>query len=180
MANKRLVPVATVNPRCYFGSVEDLQKLRGQGFRVFRFYPGDQGWPIGSAAFGEVLKQLASVNMQVMVNAALPGEVTVLGRMIADYPAPVILSSVCGETLSEVLAVASTVPNLLVETHALHTPGALELFAQRVGAERIVFGSGAPRHSIASSLYYVLQAELSDSEKELVLGGNIKRILEAA
>lgn len=178
--NKRLAAVATVNPHNYFGSTEELQDLKAHGFRIFKFYPGEQGWPVDSAAFGRVLQELAPLNMPIMVNAVLPGEATGIGRVIASYPAPVILCSVSGETLSEALAVASAAPNIMVETHELHVPGALKLLAERIGAERIIFGSGAPRRSVASSLYYVLHSELSDSEKQLALGGNIKRILEAA
>jgi predicted TIM-barrel fold metal-dependent hydrolase len=172
--------VATVNPRRYFGSAEDMQAIRAQGFRIFKFYPGSQEWPVDYAAFGEALKQLAPLKTPIMVNAELMGEPSRLARMVASYPAPVILCSINGETLTEALAVAASLPNLLIETHELHVPGALRTLADRIGPERIVFGSGAPRRSLASSLYYVLYSELADDEKQLVLGGNIKRILEAA
>ena len=69
-------------------------------------------------------------------------------------------------------------PNIMIETHELHAPGALELIANRVGADRIVFGSGAPTRSIASSLYYITSAGLSDDAKTAILGGNIARVLE--
>ncbi len=175
--NQRLVPVATINPGRYFGG--DLQTLKAQGFRISKFYPGSQGWPVDSAAFVNVLSQLAAQKMPVMISAETPGEPSRIARLTANYPAPVILSGVCGENLSEVLAVSSA-QNIMVETHELHVPGALELLAERMGPERVIFGSGAPRRSIASSLYYVVYSELSDDMKQLVLGGNIKRILEAA
>jgi len=179
-ANNRLVPVATVNPGVYFGSAADIQAIRAQGFKIFKFYPAEQGWAIDSAAFGEVLTQTASSKAPVMVNASRPGEPTAVGRMASGYPAPVILCSVALDILSEALAVMAKLPNVLLETHELHAPGALKLVADRGGADRIVFGSGAPRRSIASSLHYILGSELSDEEKERILGGNIRRILEAA
>jgi len=78
------------------------------------------------------------------------------------------------------VAVMTESPNLMVETHELHVPGVFKMLAEKVGAERIIFGSGAPRRSTASTLNYALNSELSDAEKQLVLGGNIKRILGGA
>ena len=178
-ANPRLVPIATLNPQSYFGDASELQNIRSEGFRIFKFYPAEQGWPIDSAAFREALKQLAGLKSPVMVDAGRPGEPTAVGRMAADYPAPVTICSVSGESLSEVLVVASEVPSIFIETHELHVPGALGLLSNRIGSERIIFGSGAPRRSVASSLHYILSSELPDADKQLVLGGNIRRILEA-
>ena len=179
-ANNRLVPIATVNPKNYFGSAADMQAVRSQGFRIVKFYPAEQGWAIDSAAFGEILKQLAPLKMPLMVDAPNPGEPSAIGCMAADYPAPVILCSVSLDTLAEALAVMTERQNIMLETHDIHVPGALAMVAGRVSADRIVFGSGAPRLSIASSLHYVLSSELSDDDEGRVLGGNIKRILEVA
>jgi len=179
-ANKRLVPVATVNPTIYFGSPADMQAIRAQGFRILKFYPAEQGWAVDSAAFGEVLVEAAALKIPVMVNASRSGEPTAVGVLAVEYPAPVILCSVSLDVLSEALAVMAKLPNVMLETHELHVPDALELIVDRVGADRVVFGSGAPRCSIASSLNYILSSTLSDDDKGRILGGNISRILEAA
>jgi predicted TIM-barrel fold metal-dependent hydrolase len=177
--NKRLVPVATVNPLKYFGSAGDLQAIRAAGFRIFKFCPADQGWEVGSAAFRAVLRDLASLKVPVMLDTPQPGEPSKASQAAADYPAPVVLCSISLDTLAEALELMVDLPQLMIETHELHVPGALKLIADRVGADRIVFGSGAPRRSIASSLHYVLNSELSEEDKQKVLGGNIRRILEA-
>ena len=179
-ANKCFVPVATVNPKAYFGSAADMQAIRDQGFRIFKFHPDEQGWGIGSAAFGEILKQLSPLKSPIMLDTSHPGEPSEVGRMISDYPAPVILCSISLDVFSEVLAVMSAHSNVMLETNELHVPGALKMLVDRVGADRIVYGSGAPRCSISSSLQYVLNSELSDEDKEHILSGNIKRILEAS
>jgi predicted TIM-barrel fold metal-dependent hydrolase len=178
-ASNRLVPVATVNPKDYFGTAADMQSIRTQGFRIAKFFPAQQGWCIDSAAFAEVLRQLAPLKMPIMLDAATPGEPSSIARMIQDYPAPVILCSISLDVLSESIAVMAQQPNVMLETHDLHVPGALQMLAQRVGSDRVVFGSGAPMRSVPSSLQYVLSSDLSDEDKQRVLGGNIRRILEA-
>lgn len=178
-AHNRLIPVATINPAMWYGSTADLQAIRGQGFRILKFFPEEQGWSLKSAAFEKVLEQSASLKMPVIVSVSSSGDSTRVGDVARSYPAPVILGSVSLDTLSEALAVLEKQPTCLIGTHELHAPGALEMLVNRVGAERIIFGSGAPRRAIASSLAYVANSELSDDQKSLVLGGNIRRVLEA-
>lgn len=166
-ANNRLVPLATVNPKTYFG--EDLSSLRPQGFRIVRLFSSED-----SPAFKAILNQLASSKMPVMLD-----QLTHHSSLIRDYPAPIILCSVTNDTLSEALAVMTELPNIMLETHCLTALGALETVVSRVSADRVVFGSGAPILSVAGALSYILSAELSDEDKQKILGGNIRRILEA-
>lgn len=175
--DKRLIPAGTINPLTYFGSPDEIAAM-AQNFRLFRFFPEEQGWPADSASFELVLKHLAPLKRPVMISVGAPGEPTRLMKTVRDYPGTIIMSSISGDTLAEALALMAELQNVAIETHELHVPGALRIIAERVGAERIVFGSGAPRRSTASSLNYVLTSELSGSDKRLVLGGNIKRILE--
>jgi predicted TIM-barrel fold metal-dependent hydrolase len=177
-ANNRLIPVATVNPTKWYGSAVDLQAVCAQGFKILKFFPDEQGWAIRSSAFAKVVEQAASLKIPIIVSIAHSGDPTDVSSVTASYPAPVVLGSVSLETLSEVVAVMEKHPSLLIGTHELHAPGALEMLVSRVGAERIVFGSGSPRRVIASSLAYVANSELSNEQKSLILGGNIKRVLE--
>ena len=162
-ANNRFIPVATINPMEYFG--EDLSTLRSQGFRIMRLaYEAD------SSAFKAILMQLAQLKMPLMIDGT---------NVPSDYPAPVILCGVTNDTLSEALAIMSEHANVMLETHALTALGALEIVVTRVGADRVIFGSGAPILSVAGALSYILSAELSDEDKAEILGGNIRRVLEA-
>jgi predicted TIM-barrel fold metal-dependent hydrolase len=178
--NSRLIPVATINPRSYFGTEDELRQIRSQGFRIFKFNPAEQGWPIDAASFKGIVRQLSALNTPIMIDAARPGDPSAVAKIASDHAAPVILCSVSLDVLSEALSVMASLPNVMLETHELHIPGALRLVADLVEANRIIFGSGAPRRSIAASLQYVLSSELTDEEKRWVLGGNIRHILEAA
>ncbi len=58
------------------------------------------------------------------------------------------------------------------------TAGITERAVQEFGAERIIYGSDAGGRSLATQLGKILGAEISDAEKSLILGGNIRRMLE--
>jgi len=57
------------------------------------------------------------------------------------------------------------------------TSGVLEMAVRELGAERVVYGSDVGGRSFASQLSKVLGADIPDSAKELVLGGNLRRLL---
>jgi predicted TIM-barrel fold metal-dependent hydrolase len=48
---------------------------------------------------------------------------------------------------------------------------------RELGAERVIFGSDVVGRSFASQLAKVEGATISDSDKELILGGNLRRLL---
>jgi predicted TIM-barrel fold metal-dependent hydrolase len=58
------------------------------------------------------------------------------------------------------------------------TSGFTEMAVRELGAERVVYGSDVGGRSFASQIAKVLGAEISDKEKELILGGNLRRLLQ--
>ena len=54
----------------------------------------------------------------------------------------------------------------------------VEFAVRELGAERIVFGSDAPGRSFGIQLGKVLGADISDETKELILSGNLARLLK--
>jgi uncharacterized protein len=58
------------------------------------------------------------------------------------------------------------------------TSGFVEMAVRELGAERVIYGSDVGGRTFASQLAKVLGAEISDSEKELILGGNLRRLLQ--
>jgi predicted TIM-barrel fold metal-dependent hydrolase len=60
------------------------------------------------------------------------------------------------------------------------TAGVLEMAVRELGPERVVYGSDVGGRSFASQLAKVLGADIPDSAKELVLGGNLRRLLAPA
>ena len=56
------------------------------------------------------------------------------------------------------------------------TSGVMEMAVRELGPERVVFGSDAGGRSFASQLAKVIGADIPDAAKELVLGGNLRRL----
>jgi predicted TIM-barrel fold metal-dependent hydrolase len=58
------------------------------------------------------------------------------------------------------------------------TAGYTEMAVKELGADRVIYGSDIPGRSFGSQLAKVMGARIGESEKALVLAGNLKRILK--
>lgn len=58
------------------------------------------------------------------------------------------------------------------------TSGLVEMAVRELGAERVIYGSDVGGRTFASQIAKVLGAEISDADKELILGGNLRRLLQ--
>ena len=57
------------------------------------------------------------------------------------------------------------------------TSGYVEMAVRELGAERVIYGSDVGGRSFASQIAKVEGANISESEKKLILGGNLRRLL---
>jgi predicted TIM-barrel fold metal-dependent hydrolase len=170
---KQLIPVATIDPRGYWGQADALP---APGFEMYRFFPHDQGWPVEFAPFRQLLQVLETVGVPIMISVRAPGDVTRIAAAVAGFGQAVILEGVSGETMSEAIAVMRSSERIFMETHAMRSPEALGLLRRTVGIERVLFGSDAPGLSLAAALRYVRGSGLSESDQAMVLGGNADQI----
>lgn len=172
-----LVPVATVDPRGYFGPTGAIAKLAQQGFKMVRFFPVLQGWQPDHIVFCDILDELESVNLPAMIQARDIGIPSAVARSLGSRKVPFILESVNFENMTEAISVMRKHENVLVDTRALRVPGALRFLVDQIGPDRVVFGSGCLRSSLASALGYVLDSDIPDESKAKILAGNIKRLI---
>src|SRR5579884_748939 len=172
-----LMPVATLNPAYFFGDTAAQQQLQKDDFCLIRFFPHAQGWPVKFAAFRALLRAVEPLGLPVMVGIETPGEITALTRVLETYPAPVILSGVNTSTLAEAISALRERERWHVEISRLLAPGAIRLVADTVGADRLLFGTGAPSQPIASVLATLQHSGLSEEARRQILAANARRIL---
>ena len=58
------------------------------------------------------------------------------------------------------------------------TAGFTEMAVRELGPERIVYGSDVGGRSFGSQVGKVLGANISDEAKKMILGGNLRRLLQ--
>lgn len=176
---QQLFPVGTLDPRAYPECLEEAEARAAEGFRLFRFFPDRQEWPLRYAPFRELLHKCDELGVPVAITVRTPGEASELAEAVTFTQAPLLLADVTPATLGEVLAVMKNDPKFYVETTHLLASGTLETVRDVVphGIERLVFASYSPLRYLSTALGPVLASPLSDEHKALILGGNLKRLL---
>lgn len=173
-----LVPAAVINPRTYPACVTEAQRALKAGVTCFRFYPALHGY-----AFDGRLSALRACLHTLRGGARLihvdfeGGPWALYSTDLANQlPAPTLVTA-SNDDLGFALAACAEIPNLLLDTSRLTATGALDLAANSVGAERLLFGSGAPLASLGSAIMSVQYAELGEIVRGAVLEGNAARVL---
>lgn len=96
------------------------------------------------------------------------------------YPRlPFILTGVSYRSDRTLLPLLGTFPKTYLSigsNYAVHK--GIERLVAKVGAERILFGTGFPVVEAASAVAMLMYAEISDEEKQLIGSGNLERLIE--
>lgn len=101
-----------------------------------------------------------------------------LGTLARRHPKVQFLMAHSGGDWPRGIRIVRHVPNIAVDLCGGHPEqGQVELAVRLLGAQRVVWGSDAAGRSFASQLAKVLAAPISDDERQLILGGNIQRMI---
>jgi len=176
--NSALIPVATINPQSYFGQDGAFLKFKADGYRLVRFFPGPQKWVTNYAPLTVLAKRLEVEGLPIMVDISQPGMASSLVDSLVSHPSSLILAGVDHRTASEAVALMRAHARVYIETSQLNAVGAIKTIIDAVGADRVLYGSGAPLRPMASGLNVIKFAGLSDDQLAKVLGGNARQLLE--
>lgn len=181
-AGPKLAPAVVLDPR------QPGAERTIAGGRVLCLLPDTQRWPALFAPAADLLRSLvaaggsATANLPLWWEAARPGDATAIAQTLREtgYPAPVILGGVTGECLYEAIVAAKGNDRLFIATNGLQGIGEVKTAVDAIGANRVVFGSGAPARSLGSALALVRSAGLSPDAQAAVFGGNARKLLGGA
>jgi predicted TIM-barrel fold metal-dependent hydrolase len=110
----------------------------------------------------------------------LPGESTPVdvAELARRHPRAQIICGHSGGTWEVGIRAIRDCPNVAVETAGFDpTAGMVEMAVRELGAERVIYGSDAPGRSFASQLAKIYGAEIPETAKRQILGGNLRRWL---
>ena len=97
--------------------------------------------------------------------AACPDSTIILGHMGGYFH------------VEEAIDVAEMHDNIVLETSAMPYPDKIKEAVQRIGPDRVIFGSDGPVCSPILERHKITVAELEGDEEALVLGGNAVKLL---
>jgi hypothetical protein len=114
------------------------------------------------------------------ITGNLPGESTPsdLAELAARHPRATLLCGHAGGDWEQGIRTVRPFKNIILETAGGDpTAGMVEMAVRELGPERVIYGSDAGGRSFASQLAKVEAAEITEQEKRLILGANLRRLL---
>ena len=168
--------------------VSRVAEYVARGFRGVRLYPQHHSYhPLYQPFLDALLEEAASLScpvllpVRIIMNWGMPVlDLSVMEGLVNRHPRVVwILSGINYlHELQLAVALMGKFPTVHIETSCVMGYTAIAKLVQQCGAQRILFGSGAPIQLGAASLSKILQAEISESDREAILGANLCRILK--
>lgn len=180
------VGVATLNPT-YAGAVRDLETcIKDFGFRALRLTPCYHHYSLADGRADALLARAGELSIPVL----LPNEIVNFRQkhwmepeqplginhvlaVCARFPQIDFILTEGGYNLS-----LSAPPNLYLEHSRYHScyGQVLAEMVQKLGADHILFGSGAPFKEIEPALLKLHHCQISSAEKQQVEHGNAQRL----
>lgn len=126
------------------------------------------------------LKALVYQHTWLKTDGNFPGESTPadLAALAARHPNMPLVCGHTGGNWELGVRIVRALPNVYVETGGSDpTAGMIEMAVRELGAERVLYGSDVGGRSFASQLGKVSGADIPPDAKQLILGGNLRRLL---
>jgi uncharacterized protein len=151
------------------------------GMKAIKIHPTFHNYSLTGPNYREVF-DFANTRESVVLSHTWGVEhISAFDTIAAEFPkARFILGHSGGELEAVRLAieVASRHDNVYLDlTVSLQYEGIVELFCDRVGADKVLFGTDAPLLDPRYEIGRIVYADISDTAKEKILGLNIERLI---
>lgn len=185
---KGIVPFGSVHPEAE-DAFDELERLAASGIKGVKFHPDNQNFYVDEDRMIPIYEKIASLGLITLFHCGLdigmpePVHCTAdrLARVLDVFgDAPVVAAhfgGICSWYATEKYLIGR---NLYLDTaysYGIMPPSVGKRLIAEHGADKILFGSDSPWNSPKAILRLIDLFELSDGEKEAVLGGNAQRLL---
>jgi amidohydrolase len=161
-----------------FLSIDKLEKeLKTHKVHLVKMFPADweHRFSLENWNMEEEFQFLSETRIPLMLSCRQVNMDT-LYRIMTDYPRlELIVTDTRASFDKELMRLMELRGSLYLETGTYATLDGIEYITKRFGAERLVFGSGAPFVSAGAAVAKILYARISDEEKEKIAHGNLEK-----
>jgi hypothetical protein len=146
-----------------------------------RLFPKTHNYPLSGWVVGELCEWLIRHRLPLFVWHEETGWDS-LSALASEFPAlDIVVETQMRKVfyhLRPLFALMRAFPNVLVETSNLTGIDSVAFAVRAFGAERILFGSFLPANDPLAAMGMIVDADITEEEKRLVAGGNVRRLIE--
>jgi predicted TIM-barrel fold metal-dependent hydrolase len=179
----RFIPFATANPWYGDEACDELRRALDAGARGLKFHPALQGFLLCDELIDPLIEIARQRRVLVYMHTGTPAyaQPTQLTELALRFPDVSFVMGHMGSTdfWLDAVPAASVSENIYVDT-SWSLPQKIERALAALGSERVLFGTDTPLSTLDLELACLAHASMSDSARENVMGGNLRRLLESA
>ncbi len=181
---KRLFPCWLVMPHQAgdFPEPKELQKMmEGEDIRAVWMVPEKQGYPVHRDVLGPLADYLNESRIPILLSIKdiVPTYENILAFCRIFNKCPVIIGEARWASYWRLISsVMDACPNAFLEFHKFQGNRAVEMFSERYGSERLMFGSGLLRCSAGAARGFVDFSLLDKKRVEKFAGKNLAKLLK--
>ena len=173
----RVVPQFVGNP-----TYDDMDAFASQlhelAVRSVRMAPATHRYPFTDWVVGDWLEWLASENLPLWLDSK-EFDPTQVHDTLKNHPdTPVVFSEVHYTQAAWSVPLLKSLPNTYIEISRFVVPDGYQKLIDKVGIDKVIFGSRFPDSSMAPPLYALHRMNLSDEDLQAVCSGNLERLLQ--
>jgi predicted TIM-barrel fold metal-dependent hydrolase len=156
------------------------------GLLGFSFHTRFQGVSLDSRWIARACERMGELGLVPVIHAMdeTPEEalwkLAALARSLPEVEFLALDAFASYESTRQCSFIAEIAPNILFDTSLSYNFDFIEEFAQRFGAERVVFGTDLYSHPVGRRISHllpqILESQLSDAQRRLILGDNARRL----
>jgi predicted TIM-barrel fold metal-dependent hydrolase len=170
---ERFIGYTTLNANYPEDLIPELERCERLGLRGIKLITAYQGHSEETERFFPVY-EWANSRRKIILSHQW-GSADFLGRMAAQYPQ---ICFVIGHLNPGYAGVVRKCDNVFTTTTFVPWPGAIAAAVKTFGAAKILFGSDFPDLDTSLNIGPLLTARINDEDKRMILGRNMRGILE--
>lgn len=142
-----------------------------------RLFPKEHQYLLNDVTVGYMLDVFSAQRVPVLIDIGQTGWGELAGLLQRHPALSVLLLGLYYRVDRYLYPLLERFGNLHVESGTYGVHRGIEAVCERFGAERLVFGTDLPVHEAGGPIAMVTYAQISDDEKRLIAGGNLRRLL---
>ncbi len=183
-APSRILPFVRINPHLKENALESIQRFVGEKrFYGVKIHPRNEAFAINSEEIAyPIAKITTKLHIPLLIHTGDPdtygfAQPALVGDLADAFPKLTLIIGHMGKRLyKDAVLVAKWFENIILET-SFRSPREITHAVKRIGADRVVYGSDMPFGIPEIEIMKIHLCDISLKEKEMILGGNIARIL---
>ncbi|NLF32386.1 MAG: amidohydrolase family protein [Planctomycetes bacterium] len=180
-ADNRLVPCPVVLPAALGdvpGEAEQASCAVAAGARAVCIRPDKDGWSLEPWCAAVLFEALAARRLPVLCDQKHVTTAQVAALAAAWGDLPLILAGAGYRQMRTLVPLMTAFANVYFSIGSNFTVhGGLESLAARIGADRLLFGTGFPDAEGMMAITQLMYADLADEQKRLIGAGNLERLI---